>query len=103
MNSVEQSNNSWPLDSFNNNTHTFYEELEIFHDKNENTSFEKVRKNDELFGSNTASENFQPDDLYWAKLTLRGHREKTANYLFGFLTFENEPYALQIDHGKGSI
>ena len=101
MNSLEQSNNGWSLDSFNNNTHTFYEELEIFHDKNGNTTFEEVQNFDSLFTTNTTSENFQPDDVYWSKITLRGHSEKTANYLFGSLTFENDNYAFQIDHGKG--
>lgn len=80
----DQQSSAWPLDSFINDSHTFYEELKIFHDRNGNISFEEVQKNDSLFSNNTTSENFQADDVYWAKLILQGNCRITANYLFGF-------------------
>ncbi len=76
----------WPLDSFSKAAHTFEETLQIFHDKKGNTPFEVIKGKGELFSADNTIENFQADQVYWAKLNLRGHSQKAANYLFGFST-----------------
>ena len=86
--SLVKNNNGWNLDSLTSNTHEFYEELEIFHDKNGTITFEELRKNEQLFGINSTLENYQSDQVYWAKLVLRGSSIKTNNYLFHFTTNE---------------
>ncbi len=77
---------AWPLDSFAEASHTFEETLQIFHDKKGTTPFEAIIGKNQLFSANNTIENFQADQVYWAKLNLRGHSQKAANYLFGFST-----------------
>ncbi len=74
----------WLLDSFAEAAHTFEETLKIFHDKKGNTPFDVIKEKEQLFSADNTLENFQADQVYWAKLSLRGHSQKTATYLFGF-------------------
>ena len=79
-----QNNNEIHLNDFHGPYLELYSELKIFHDKNGNAVFEEVQKNDQIFILNNTKEIFHHDDVYWAKLLLYGHTEKTDDYLFRF-------------------
>jgi len=64
-----------------------YSHLNIYHDKKGNSTFEEIRNNDQLFGSNNTLEeeyNYDPREVYWAKLVLYGNSEMTDDYLLLF-------------------
>ncbi len=61
-----------------------YHELSIYHDVNGLTTFEEVKNNNQLFSSNYTSDNafnYNPNEVYWAKLILHGNSEKADDYV----------------------
>lgn len=86
-----------------------YDALKIWVDTLGRTTFQDVRANDTLFSRNTTRKNFQPQQVYWAKLVLHGPAVTTENYLLDFMTKENgqQPIWQNIDcwtlDEKGSI
>ena len=76
----------WHLDD-HSDEQSIYSTLNIYHDKEGNTTFEEIRNNDQLFENNKTSDkeyNYDPKEVYWGKLILYGDSEKTDDYLFHF-------------------
>ena len=76
----------WNLD-FLSGTQSFYNAINIYHDKTGNASFEEIRNNDPLFENNKTHDkeyDYDPKEVYWTKIILYGDSEKTDDYLFLF-------------------
>ena len=54
--------------------------LQVYQDTSSKLTFSKIRDRDHLFGFNNTRSEYQPKDVYWAKVILRGHPERAGEY-----------------------
>ncbi|MEZ4933040.1 MAG: adenylate/guanylate cyclase domain-containing protein, partial [Saprospiraceae bacterium] len=55
---------------------------QIYKDSSRQMSFDSIRERPNIFRINNTQDDFDPNAVYWCKFKLRGHPEKTGEYLF---------------------
>ncbi len=85
----------WYLLEFREENVYWYNHLNIFRDDAGTSSFERVRANEDLFTRNNTRQQFFNEDIYWAKIILRGHPTKEQSYLFHFAQNDYFQYSWQ--------
>ena len=55
---------------------------EVYKDNSRQMSFDSIRLRPTIFELNTIDDNVDTNAVYWSRLKLRGHEEKTDEYLF---------------------
>ncbi|MEL7248750.1 MAG: ATP-binding protein [Bacteroidota bacterium] len=77
-----QSQYGWHLNDLPFGKKYWYYELQVLEDSDQVFEFKDIRKRPQAFLLNDSHKTYQPTDVYWVKLVLRGHPDRDNNYLF---------------------